>query len=166
MKYGFIKAAALSPRLQVADCPYNTQEIIQALQTAAQEGAQLVCLPEFALTGYTCNDLFLQRKLQQGALEGLEKILFASRELNLVALVGLPLEVNGKLYNCAAVLCRGELLGMVPKTHIPNYVPSAIAALVSFPVFHPGSDCSHPPDQEPDQSGAHSYPAQRRPCLL
>ncbi len=121
MKYGFIKAAALSPRLQVADCPYNTQEIIQALQTAAQEGAQLVCLPEFALTGYTCNDLFLQRKLQQGALEGLEKILFASRELNLVALVGLPLEVNGKLYNCAAVLCRGELLGMVPKTHIPNY---------------------------------------------
>ena len=121
MKYGFIKAAALSPRLQVADCQYNTREIIVALQTAAQDGVQLACLPEFAITGYTCNDLFLQRKLQQGALEGLEKILFASRELNLVALVGLPLEVNGKLYNCAAVLSRGQLLGIVPKTHIPNY---------------------------------------------
>ena len=77
--------------------------------------------PEFCLTGYTCGDLFLQRTLQQGALTGLQELLDASRELDTVALVGLPLMVRGKLYNCAAVLCRGQLLGLVPKTYLPNY---------------------------------------------
>ncbi len=121
MKDGFLKAAALSPALRVADCTYNTQQIIHTLRDAAARGVKLAVFPEFCLTGYTCGDLFLQRTLQQGALDGLQAVLEASRTLDTVALVGLPLLVRGKLYNCAAVLCRGQLLGLVPKTYLPNY---------------------------------------------
>ena len=121
MRDGFLKAAALSPALRVADCAYNTQQIITQLKDAAARGVKLAVFPEFCLTGYTCGDLFLQHTLQQGALTGLQSILDASRELDVVALVGLPLLVRGKLYNVAAVLCRGQLLGLVPKTYLPNY---------------------------------------------
>ena len=121
MKDGFLKAAAFSPALRVADCTYNAQQILAQLQAAAQRGVKLAVFPEFCLTGYTCGDLFLQRTLQQGALDGLQAVLEASRTLDTVALVGLPLLVRGKLYNCAAVLCRGQLLGLVPKTYLPNY---------------------------------------------
>ena len=121
MRDGFLKAAALSPALRVADCAYNTQQIIAQLKDAAARGVKLAVFPEFCLTGYTCGDLFLQHTLQQGALTGLQSILDASRELDVVALVGLPLLVRGKLYNVAAVLCRGRLLGLVPKTYLPNY---------------------------------------------
>ena len=121
MKDGFLKAAALSPALRVADCAYNTRQILTELRAAAARGVKLAVFPEFCLTGYTCGDLFLQRTLQQGALTGLQELLDASRELDTVALVGLPLMVRGKLYNCAAVFCRGQLLGLVPKTYLPNY---------------------------------------------
>ena len=121
MRDGFLKAAALSPALRVADCAYNTRQIIAQLKDAAARGVKLAVFPEFCLTGYTCGDLFLQHTLQQGALTGLQSILDASRELDVVALVGLPLLVRGKLYNVAAVLCRGRLLGLVPKTYLPNY---------------------------------------------
>ena len=121
MKDGFLKAAALSPSLRVADCAYNTSQILSQLKDAAARGVRLAVFPEFCLTGYTCGDLFLQRTLQQGALDGLQTLLDASRELDVVALVGLPLLVRGKLYNCAAVLCGGRLLGLVPKTYLPNY---------------------------------------------
>ena len=121
MKDGFLKAAALSPALRVADCAYNARQILTELQAAAARGVKLAVFPEFCLTGYTCGDLFLQRTLQQGTLAGLETLLEASRELDTVALVGLPLMVRGKLYNCAAVFCHGRLLGLVPKTYLPNY---------------------------------------------
>ena len=121
MKDGFLKAAALSPALRVADCVYNAGQIVRELQAAAARGVKLAVFPEFCLTGYTCGDLFLQHTLQQGALEGLQTVLDVSRELDTVALVGLPLLVRGKLYNCAAVLCRGRVLGLVPKTYLPNY---------------------------------------------
>ncbi len=121
MKDGFLKAAALSPSLRVADCVYNTQQILQDLQKAAARGVKLAVFPEFCLTGYTCGDLFLQHTLQQGALTGLQTLLDGSRELDVLALVGLPLMVHGKLYNCAAVFCHGKLLGIVPKTYLPNY---------------------------------------------
>ena len=121
MKDGFLKAAAFSPALRVADCTYNAQQILEQLQAAAQRGVKLAVFPEFCLTGYTCGDLFLQRTLQQGALDALEWLLVQTRTLDTVALVGLPLLVHGKLYNCAAVLCRGQLLGIVPKTYLPNY---------------------------------------------
>ena len=121
MKDGFLPAAAVSPSLRVADCPYNTQQIMEALQTCAQKGVKLVCLPELCLTGYTASDLFLQESLRRGAEAGLTQILEVSKELDLVAVVGLPVLHNGKLYNCAAVVCKGKLLGVVPKTHLPNY---------------------------------------------
>ena len=118
---GFVRAAAATPALHVADCAYNAQQIIDAMSVYAAQGVQLVCFPEFCLTGYTCSDLFLQQTLLKGAEDGLAAILEASRGLNLVALVGLPVAYDGKLYNCAAVLCNGELLGLVPKQHLPNY---------------------------------------------
>lgn len=121
MKHGFLKTAALSPALRVADCAYNTAQILEQMNDCAARGVRLAVFPEFCLTGYTCGDLFLQRTLQQGALQGLAAILQASRGLELVALVGLPVAVRGKLYNCAAVVCRGKLLGLVPKTYLPCY---------------------------------------------
>ena len=121
MKYGFLHTAAVSPALHVADCAYNTQQIIAAMRAQAVAGTKLLCLPEFTLTGYTCSDLFLQETLCRGAEDGLIQILDASKELDMVALVGLPVRHNGKLYNCAAVVCKGQLLGLVPKTYLPNY---------------------------------------------
>ena len=121
MKYGFLCAAAASPGLRVADVAYNTQEIIKSMREYAARNAQLLCLPEFCLTGYTCSDLFLQETLIRGAEQGLAEILAASCGLNLVTVVGLPVRRSGKLYNCAAVVCNGKLLGLVPKTHLPNY---------------------------------------------
>ena len=118
---GFIRAAAASPALRVADCAYNAAQIIGVMREYAEKNVQLLCLPEFALTGYTCSDLFLQETLLRGAEDGLAAILKGSEGLNLVVLVGLPVRHNGKLYNCAAVLCNGELLGLVPKMHLPNY---------------------------------------------
>ena len=118
---GFIRAAAASPALRVADCVYNAEQIIGVMREYAEKNVQLLCLPEFALTGYTCSDLFLQDTLLRGAEDGLAAILKASQGLNIVVLVGLPVRCNGKLYNCAAVVCNGELLGLVPKLHLPNY---------------------------------------------
>ena len=118
---GFIRAAAASPALRVADCVYNAEQIIGVMREYAEKNVQLLCLPEFALTGYTCSDLFLQDTLLRGAEDGLAAILKASQGLNIVVLVGLPVRCNGKLYNCAAVVCNGELLGLVPKVHLPNY---------------------------------------------
>ena len=118
---GFIRAAAASPALRVADCVYNAEQIIGVMREYAEKNVQLLCLPEFALTGYTCSDLFLQDTLLRGAEDGLAAILKASQGLNLVVLVGLPVRCTGKLYNCAAVVCNGELLGLVPKLHLPNY---------------------------------------------
>ena len=121
MKDGFLKAAALSPALRVADCAYNVRQITDALHKAAARGVKLAVFPEFCLTGYTCGDLFLQRTLQTGALDALSALLDETKALDVVTLVGLPLLVHGKLYNCAAVLCHGRILGLVPKTYLPNY---------------------------------------------
>jgi NAD+ synthase (glutamine-hydrolysing) len=121
LEYGFIRAAALSPALRVADAAYNAQQIAAAMRRAAADGVQLAVFPELCLTGYTCGDLFLQRTLQQGAQDALQTLLTESEELDLLAVVGLPVRHSGKLYNCAAVLCRGALLGLVPKTYLPNY---------------------------------------------
>ena len=120
----FFKGSCFFAHLAGADCTYNAQQILEQLQAAAQRGVKLAVFPEFCLTGYTCGDLFLQRTLQQGALDALEWLLAQTRTLDTVALVGLPLLVHGKLYNCAAVLCRGQLLGIVPKTYLPTTASS------------------------------------------
>lgn len=121
MKDGFLSVRAASPALRVADCDYNAEQIIRQMQSAAADGVKLLCLPELCLTGYTCSDLFLQASLTKGAESGLVSILAASAELDLVTLVGLPVPADGKLYNCAAVVSKGRLLGLVPKTWLPNY---------------------------------------------
>jgi len=120
MYYGFIKTEAVSPDLHVADCRYNTEKIIEAMKAADVRGSQLVVFPELAVTGCTCGDLFLQKSLQSAAHRSLVEIMDASRNLNLVTVVGLPVASDGRLYNCAAVICKGELLGIVPKTHLAD----------------------------------------------
>ena len=100
---GFIRAAAASPALRVADCTYNADQIIGVMREYAEKNVQLLCLPEFALTGYTCSDLFLQDTLLHGAEDGLAAILKASEGLNVVVLVGLPVRHNGKLYNLSLI---------------------------------------------------------------
>ncbi|MGI6180863.1 MAG: NAD(+) synthase [Agathobaculum sp.] len=121
MKDGFIKVAAATPGLRVADCAYNAAETARLAREAAEKGAKLIVFPELCLTGYTCGDLFLQQTLLDGALAALETVCRQTAALEAVVLVGLPLRVRGKLYNCAAVLCRGEVMAFVPKRHLPNY---------------------------------------------
>lgn len=121
MNYGFIKTAVGTPALRVADCPYNAGEIAAMMRKADKAGVRLLCLPELCLTGYTCGDLFLQEVLLHGAVSALETVRAASEDLSLTTVVGLPLIHGGKLYNCAAVLMNGKILGVVPKKNIPNY---------------------------------------------
>ena len=121
MRDGFIKVAAASPRIKVAGCAHNAAAVVSVAAEAAAHGARLVVFPELCLTGYTCGDLFLQDTLLDGALDALETVRRETAELNAVLLVGLPLRLRGKLYNCAAVLCRGQVLAFVPKQHLPNY---------------------------------------------
>lgn len=118
---GFLKTAAATPTIRVADPAYNAQEIAGLLKQAAGQGVKFLMFPELCLTGYTCGDLFLQPLLLSGAEQGLAEILEESKSLPLLAAVGLPVAVEGKLYNCAAVFSQGKLLGLVPKLHIPNY---------------------------------------------
>ncbi len=121
MQNGFVRVAAFSPALRVADCAYNADRIIDAIDQAVQSQVSVLTLPELCITGYTCGDLFLQQTLLQGALHALERITASTRGKNLLVLVGLPIANNQKLYNCAAVLFDGHLLGIVPKTHLPDY---------------------------------------------
>ena len=121
MRDGFIKLAAATPDIRVADTEYNTENVIRMIQEAAGNGAKIIVFPELCLTAYTCSDLFMQKPLLEGALRGLERIRTASAELDITALVGLPLSVGDMLYNCAAVVNRGHIKGMIPKRNIPNY---------------------------------------------
>lgn len=121
MQYGFVKAAALAPKIKVADTRYNAGEIIRLQKEAYENGARILVFPELCITGYTCSDLFLQELLLREAKEALLEIVKASEGMGALFFVGLPMEIHGKLYNVAAVYSDGALLGLVPKTHIPNY---------------------------------------------
>ncbi len=121
MKHGFLKVAAITPDIQVGNPLFNTQQIIQAMKEASGQGAKLAVFPELVISGYTCGDLFLQDILLQGCLSGLKEIIQASEDLDLLTVVGLPFLYLGRLYNVAAVIHDGDLLGLVPKQNIPNY---------------------------------------------
>lgn len=121
MKDGFIKVAAGSIDVVVADVEYNTQQIIARVQQADAAGVHLLALPELCLTGFTCGDLFFSDCLLSAVEPALAEILEKTRKLYPVFAVGLPLRYADKLYNCAAVLHAGKILGIVPKTHLPNY---------------------------------------------
>ena len=121
MKDGFIRVAAATPKIQVADCMYNREQIEQMMKEAYERQASLVVFPELCLTGYTCGDLFLQDILLDQTLNALKDLLEASKSIDLLTVVGMPLEVNGKLYNVAVFFKAGQILGVIPKTFIPNY---------------------------------------------
>ena len=121
MEYGFVKTAAVSPKIRVADPVYNGTEIIRLMKETWGKGARIIVFPELCITGYTCSDLFRQELLLKTAKEVLMEIVEASAGMDGLFFVGLPLENHGKLYNVAAAYSDGELLGLVPKSYIPNY---------------------------------------------
>lgn len=121
MRHGFVKTCAITPKIRVADTVYNGQIIMDSMEEASKAGAKLVVFPELCITGYTCGDLFWQNKLITAAKEELIKITEKSRELDGIFFLGLPYDINGKIYNMAAAVSGGEVIGMVPKTYIPNY---------------------------------------------
>ena len=121
MKDGFIKVAAATPEIRVADTEYNASAIIEAAKDAASRGAKLIVFPELCITGYTCADLFLQQALLNGAEKALSRIMSETASLDALIMAGLPVRNGGALYNCAAVICGGKLLALVPKMNIPNY---------------------------------------------
>ena len=121
MKDGFIKTAAASFDVTVADCVTNAEKITEIIKNSAENGVRLLALPELCITGYTCSDLFLQSELLDGAKTALKSICENTKSADIIAVVGLPISKNSRLYNCAAVLYKGEILGVVPKANIPNY---------------------------------------------
>ena len=121
MKDGFVRVATATPTIKVADCAHNADQIRHLMLEAQRQKVAVLVTPELALTGYTCSDLFLSRTLQQGALQALESLIASSKALDVMTLVGLPLAVGPALYNVAAVIQGGRLLGLVPKRNIPNY---------------------------------------------
>ena len=121
MKYGLIKVAAAIPGVRVADVEYNVQQIESLIAQAEGKGAEVIVFPELSLTGYSCQDLFRQQLLLDKAEEGLLVLLDFTRKLDVIAVVGLPVRIGSLLYNCAAVVQHGCLLGLVAKTYLPNY---------------------------------------------
>ncbi len=121
MKDGFVSVGAYTPAIRVADCAYNATQIIAAIREASESGVKILALPELCITAYTCGELFLQRTLIDGAQNALLTICDGTKDCDILAAVGLPIAHRGKLYNCAALLYRGNVLGVVPKTELPNY---------------------------------------------
>ena len=119
--FGFLKVAAAVPQVRVADCAYNASRIVALAEEAARRGVEIVAFPELAVTGYTCGDLLLQSTLLDAADEALAEIVRATRKLPLTILTGAPLRHGTTLYNCAVVLTQGRVLGVVPKSYIPDY---------------------------------------------
>jgi len=120
-RHNFVRIAVAIPTVRVADPEFNAAETVKLMRAAVEKRAVLAVFPELGLSAYSCEDLFHQRALLDGVERALEKILHASRDLPLAAVVGVPLAVSGSLHNCAVVVHRGRILGIVPKTYLPNY---------------------------------------------
>ena len=121
MQDGFVKCAAAVPEVRVADCGFNTEKIIELINAAQKDGVKIIVFPELCVTGYSCGDLFFQPMLLNAALSGLEKLVCSTREHDMLVAVGCPLEFRDELYNCAVIIQSGEILGVIPKKHLPNY---------------------------------------------
>ena len=121
MKHGFVRVAAATPRIRVADTRANAESVLGCLARAKEAGAELLVFPELCLCGYTCGDLFGQDVLLRGAAEALREVAAATAGTEMLVFVGVPLQVNGVLYNCAAALNGGKVLAFIPKRHLPNY---------------------------------------------
>ena len=121
MKHGFIKVAAGAPKIRVADPTYNVGEMLRIAKEAAEQQVKVLCFPELSITGYTCGDLFFSETLLTGAKNALAEYAKATEDFSMISFVGLPLEWNHKLFNCAAAVYGGKILGIVPKTNLPGY---------------------------------------------
>jgi NAD+ synthase (glutamine-hydrolysing) len=121
MKHGFIKVAAGTPKIQIANCPVNTGLIIDEIKKMKKAGAKIMVLPELCISGFECRDLFWQERLLKECLDSLKAVADSTADVDALIFVGLPVEAGGKLFNCAAALNHGKVLGLIPKTHIPNY---------------------------------------------
>ena len=121
MTDGFFRVAAATPEIRVADCEFNRNSVAQLMRECAARGVGAVAFPELCLTGYTCGDLFRDRTLLCGAENALNELMEETKNLNLLAFVGLPVPHGGALYNCAAAVCGGRLLGVAAKSYLPNY---------------------------------------------
>jgi len=121
MQYGYIKVAAAVPSVKVADCAYNTQQIESLIAQAEGKGVEIIVFPELSITGYTCQDLFRQSLLIDQAEASVLKLLDFTHQLDIISIVGLPVVMGDVLLNCAAIIQKGTLLGLVPKTFLPNY---------------------------------------------
>ena len=121
MKNGYFRVGVCTPKLRVANPKENAEFILEAVQDAVSKGISLLVFPELCITGYTCSDLFLQKKLQDSAIDALLYLVDQTKELPIIFAVGIPLANNNKLYNCAAIITGGQILGFVPKTNLPNY---------------------------------------------
>ena len=121
MSYGFVKVAAAVPHVQVADCFYNIEEIEKLMRQASEEGVQMITFPELSITAYTCLDLFTQQTLLNNAEKALLKLVSNTADLAIFTIVGIPLRTENRLINAAVVFQKGEILGVVPKTYLPNY---------------------------------------------
>jgi len=119
--HDFARLAVAVPRCRIADPAFNAEETRKLVAEAAAGGASLVVFPELGLSAYTCDDLFHQRALLDACEDALQTILDGTNKLDIITIVGLPLRVDHRLFNCAAVLHRGRILGIVPKTYLPNY---------------------------------------------
>ncbi|MEN6338847.1 MAG: nitrilase-related carbon-nitrogen hydrolase, partial [Clostridiaceae bacterium] len=121
MKDGFIKVASGTPTIQVANCEYNADAIIALIRRAEGDGVKVLVLPELTLVGYTCGDLVLSSALTEAAMRGLERIVASTKGSDMLVAVGVPIVFGHLLYNCAAVVQNGHVLGVIPKTHLGNY---------------------------------------------
>ena len=121
MSYGFVKVAAAVPHVQVADCFYNIEEIEKLMRQASEEGVQMITFPELSITAYTCLDLFTQQTLLNNAEKALLKLVSNTADLAIFTIVGIPLRTENRLINATVVFQKGEILGVVPKTYLPNY---------------------------------------------
>ena len=119
--HDLVRLAVAIPAVKVADPAFNGEQTLALIRKAADRKAVLVLFPELGLSAYTCDDLFQQRVVLDGCLAALEKILESTRHLPIVSVVGMPLEVGHLLFNCAVVISRGRILGVVPKTYLPGY---------------------------------------------
>ena len=119
--YGYVKVGSAVPKLRVADCVYNKEEILKLVEAAAAKQVRVLSFPELSVTGYTCADLFFQAPLLHAAEQAIQEIAEATEALNIFLLIGAPIAVDNQMFNCAVALYKGKLLGIVPKTHIPNY---------------------------------------------
>lgn len=119
--YNYVKVAAAVPNLEVANCYFNQESICAKIMEARHLGIEVLVFPELCITGYTCGDLFFQQTLQKATLDALQRILSATESIDMLVAVGAPLCIDNQLFNCAIVLSKGKIVGIVPKTYIPNY---------------------------------------------